>query len=245
MSIYQQIIEGIFFNNYQSGLQEFEFERSEILDVAIQLNLEPPKNLGDAIYSVRYRTQLPTSVLDTQPNGMEWIIEGAGRARYRFKLVPRNRIVPDEHIEVVDIPDSTPELISMYSLDDEQALLAKVRYNRLIDIFLGLTTYSMQNHLRTSVKGVGQIEIDELYIGIDSNGYHYIIPVQAKGGNDKLSVIQTSNDIRFCQQKFPGLPTRAISTQFLASEVIVLFELELQEAGLEVVKEKHYQLIRT
>ncbi len=28
--------------------------------------------------------------------------------------------------------------------------------------FLGLTTYSLQSHLRTSVKDVGQIEIDEL-----------------------------------------------------------------------------------
>jgi len=46
------------------------------------------------------------------------------------------------------IPDSTPELVGAYALDDEQALLAIVRYNRLIDIFLSLTTYSLQNHLR-------------------------------------------------------------------------------------------------
>lgn len=79
----------------------------------------------------------------------------------------------------IRIPDSTPEIISAYALDDEQALLAKVRYNRLIDIFLGLTTFSLQNHLRTTVKSIGQIEIDELYVGIDKFGCHYVIPVGA------------------------------------------------------------------
>ena len=65
-------------------------------------------------------------------------------------------------------------------MDDEQALLAIVRYNRLIDTFLGLTTYSLQNHLRTTVKGIGQIEIDDLYIGINHVGEGFIIPIEAK-----------------------------------------------------------------
>lgn len=51
-------------------------------------------------------------------------------------------------------------------MSDEQALLAKVRYSRLVDIFLGIAAYSLQNHLRTSVVGIGQIEMDELYVGI-------------------------------------------------------------------------------
>src|SRR5271157_4057421 len=39
---------------------------------------------------------------------------------------------------------------SQYKFTDEQALLAKVRYTRLIDTFLGITAYSLQNHLRTT-----------------------------------------------------------------------------------------------
>ena len=50
-------------------------------------------------------------------------------------------------------PDSTPGVIS-YALSDEQSLLATVRYNRLIDVFTGLTCYSLQNHLRTSQTGL-------------------------------------------------------------------------------------------
>ena len=113
----------------------------------------------------------PTKIQITQPEGLEWIIEGAGQSEYRFKLVPATRIVPNAALATIGIPDATPELVQeLYALDDEQALLAIVRYNRLIDTFLGLTTYSLQNHLRTTVKGVGQIEIDELYIGLDETG---------------------------------------------------------------------------
>ena len=89
----------------------------------------------------------------TQPEGMEWTIELAGRSRYRFSLAKIARILPRDDLARIDIPDATPEAIRAYALDDEQALLAIVRYNRLIDTFLGLTTYSLQNHPRTTVKG--------------------------------------------------------------------------------------------
>jgi len=86
------------------------------------------------------RNKPPDSVLDTHSEGREWIIEGAGKGRHRFRLVKQTRIEPRADRVVIDIPDATPEVIRAYALDDEQALLAIVRYNRLIDIFLGLTT---------------------------------------------------------------------------------------------------------
>ena len=118
-----------------------------------------------------------------------------------------------------------------------------VRYNRLIDTFLGLTTYSLQNHLRTTVEGVGQIEIDELYIGIDKLGCHYVIPVQAKGEKDQIGIVQSTQDIRFAEQKFPGMRCRAIAAQFLEDEVVALFELTLQADEIKVAEERHYRLI--
>jgi hypothetical protein len=143
----------------------------------------------------------------------------------------------------VAIPDATPELIRAYALDDEQALLAIVRCNRLIDTFLGLTTYSLQNHLRTTVKSIGQIEIDELYIGLDKHGCHYVIPVQAKGGKDQIGIVQTTQDIRFVEQKFPGMRCRAIAAQFMKDAVVALFELTLQGQEIKVVEERHYQRV--
>lgn len=240
---YQATIEKIFFDHFQAAATEFEFDRTELEDSYVALGFPRIKNIGDIPYSFRYRNALPDSVLAKQPEGLEWIIEGAGKGRYRFKLVKKTRIVPREDLVVIDIPDATPELIRAYALDDEQALLAIVRYNRLIDTFLSLTTYSLQNHLRTTVEGMGQIEIDELYIGLDQRGCHYVIPVQAKGGKDQIGIVQTSQDIRFVEQKFPGMRCRAIAAQFMAEELIALFELTLQGDEIKVVEERHYRLV--
>lgn len=240
---YHALIESIFFDRYAAGVESFEFARDAIELKAKELDLELPKNLGDVVYSVRYRSPLPRGILETQPEEREWIIEGAGRARYRFRLVAKTRIRPREDLIKIAIPDATPELIRAYALDDEQALLAIVRYNRLIDIFLGLTTYSLQNHLRTTVREVGQIEIDELYVGLDKHGCHYVIPVQAKGGSDQIGVVQTSQDIAYVEQKFPGLRCRAIAAQFMSDGTVALFELTLQEDQVKVVEERHYQLV--
>ena len=240
---YQKLIEKIFFDDFASIDTDILFEREDLEHAAKEIGIKLPKNLGDIIYAIRYRTSMPESILKTQPTGMEWIIEGAGRAKYLIKLVKINRILPNQELVTIKIPDATPEIVTEYSLSDEQALLAKVRYNRLIDIFLGLTTYSLQNHLRTTVKDVGQIEIDEIYVGIDQAGCHYVIPVQAKGGNDQLSVVQTKQDILCCLEKYPHLITRAISTQFMEDDLIALFELTVQDDYVKLVQERHYRLV--
>lgn len=242
-NIYDRIIEGIFFDQFRSGTTEFEFSREDITKKAVELGFDPPKNLGDVVYSVRYRRAMPDSIIKTQSENLEWIIEGAGRASYRFKLVPVTKILPRPDLVSIEIPDATPEVIRAYQLDDEQALLAIVRYNRLIDTFLGLTTYSLQNHLRTTVRGIGQIEIDELYVGIDRHGCHFIIPVQAKGGKDQIGVVQTTQDIRFVEQRFPGLRPRAISVQFMDSGTVAIFELTIQDNAVKVLEERHYSLV--
>ena len=240
---YQALIQKIFFDHYIAGATEFEFAREEIEEGAGELGFARVKNIGDVPYSFRYRYALPDRILETQPDGREWIIEGAGKGRYRFKLAKKIHIVPRDDLVVIDIPDATPELIRAYALDDEQALLAIVRYNRLIDTFLSLTTYSLQNHLRTTVEGMGQIEIDELYIGLDKHGCHYVIPVQAKGGKDQIGIVQTTQDIRFVDQKFPGMRCRAIAAQFMDDHVVALFELTLQDEEIKVVEERHYRLV--
>lgn len=240
---YKVLIERIFFDHWKKGTTQFEFARDEIKSKADSLKIELPDNVGDIPYSFRYRTALPQSITETQPTGLEWIIEGAGRSKYRFKLVPATRIKPREELVRIAIPDATPEVIRAYALDDEQALLAIVRYNRLIDTFLGLTTYSLQNHLRTTVKGIGQIEIDELYIGLDKQGCHYMIPVQAKGGKDQIGVVQTTQDIRFVEQRFTGMRCGAVAAQFMEEHIIALFELTLQGDEVKVVDERHYQLV--
>ena len=240
---YQAIIIDIFQRNYQGG-DQFEFEREDIAAAAHRLDIKPPKNLGDVIYTFRYRKSLPEPILDTQPEDRHWLILGAGDARYRFRLSKLATIVPTKGMLVRKIPDATPEIISQYALTDEQALLAKIRYNRLIDVFLGIVANSLQNHLRTKIPNYGQIEIDELYVGIDTKGAQYIVPVQAKGGSDTLGVIQTIQDTIFCQtqDRYRHCISRPVSAQFMADDTIAMFELTFDGDDVSIVRERHYRL---
>lgn len=240
---YAAIIESIFFSKYKPGDTEVPFKRDDLLEAARKLKLVLPRNIGDAIYSIRYRAPMPERILSTQPPGKEWTIEGQGRALYRFRLDDINRIVPNRRLTAIKLPDATPEIVSAYALSDEQALLAKVRYNRLLDIFLGIATYSLQNHLRTTVQDIGQVEIDELYVGVDKRGCQFVLPVQAKGGRDQLSAIQAKQDIACCREKFPGLVCRPISAQFITDNLIALFELTQEGHEIKIAEERHYCLV--
>jgi hypothetical protein len=240
---YTQIIEHIFRAHYRPGDVSVSFAREEFQEVAAQLGIQLPKNLGDLVYTFRYRAALPESLRSTAPQGEMWVIRPAGRAHYQFVLARDFSITVNPMLAETKVPDATPGVVSMYALSDEQALLTKIRYNRLVDIFTGVTCYSLQNHLRTTVPNLGQVETDELYVGIDKHGAHYVLPVQAKAGRENLGPIQIEQDIALCTFKFPNLVCRPIGAQFITPDSIALFEFEMTEEGIRISAEKHYHLV--
>ena len=50
--------------------------------------------------------------------------------------------MPNENLTRIKIPNSAPDIIAAYALDDGQALPAKARCNRLIDISRSLSAMS-------------------------------------------------------------------------------------------------------
>ncbi len=256
-SNYEQILVRIFLDRYPGSLPDqatgaqggdasgMEFDREDIVATAKRLGVARPKNIGDLLYAYRYRRPLPQELLDRQPEGYAWRILGAGHGRYRFQLGRRVDLTPRQGLAARKIPDATPEIVAQYALGDEQGLLARVRYNRLVDVFLGLTAYSLQNHLRTTVKSYGQIEIDELYVGVDASARQYVIPVQAKRATDFLGDIQTIQDAEFCRThaKYKRCLVRQVSAQFLPDGTIALFELQWDGRDVSVVQEQHYKLV--
>lgn len=240
---YSRIIQEIFRTKYRDGQNEVDFVREDIVTFAQELNIELPRNLGDLIYSFRYRTDLPVEILSKAPDGKTWIIRSVGRSKYRFVLVNDAPLTANPNLSVTKIPDATPGIIAKYAFNDEQAVLARVRYNRLIDIFLGIVCYSLQNHFRTTVPDVGQVETDEMYVGVERNGSHYVVPVQAKGGNDRLSRVQIEQDMALCSAKLPSLICRPVGAQSMRDDLVALFEFEQDGDDIRVVLEKHYQLV--
>jgi hypothetical protein len=220
-----------------------KFSREEFEAAAAELRMDLPKNLGDIIYSFRYRARIPESISSRAAAGSVWIIRGEGKGKYGFVQVRECKLEPDMALVETKVPDSTPGVIELYALGDEQALLAKVRYNRLVDVFTGVVCYSLQNHLRTTLSDKTPVETDEVYVGLDRRGAHYVLPVQAKGARETLGVVQVEQDLALCRDKFPALIARPIGAQFLAPDLIALFEFEDTPDGIRKVSEKHYRLV--
>src|SRR5574341_1186987 len=241
---YTRILEAIFIRHFKQGATEIEFERAEFAQAANELGIILPKNLGDVLYSFRYRTLLPRSITSKAPKGHEWIIRPAGKGKYKLVLTRQSNIAPSKVMAETKIPDATPGVIEKYSLNDEQSLLAKLRYNRLVDIFTGLTCYSLQNHLRTTLSDGSQIETDEIYVGLDKRGAHYALPVQAKSRKDRIGVVQIEQDFEMCALKFPLLICRPIAAKLVDRNLIALFEFEQSKDGIKVTSEKHYRLVK-
>ncbi len=240
---YSRIIEEIFLSLYEDGDQTVGFAREDLEQAAQKLQIKLPKNLGDIIYSFRYRAPFPETIQAKAPKGKEWVIRPAGKGLYKFEVVRHATLRPNLQLVETKILDSTPGVIEVYALNDEQALLAKVRYNRLIDIFTGLACYSLQNHLRTSVPDLGQIETDEIYVGVNKQGEQFVLPVQAKGEADLLNIVQIEQDFALCRHRFPALGCRPIGAQFIDDDLIALFELEEQDGDIRIVSEIHYRLV--
>lgn len=249
MSKYERVIEWVFDQKYKPGDVRIRFSRDELIDAHDALGFARTKNIGDIPYSFRFRRELPNRIKKTAPEGAEWIIVGSEVAEYQFRLAMPGKITPTLHYYPIKVPDATPEIVRQYALGtDEQALLTRVRYNRLVDIFTGLTCYSIQNHLRTTVVNIGQVEVDEIYIGLNKRGAHFVLPCQAKSPGDRFGVVQVLQDFTLCLGRYPNAICRPIALQFTAENNVAILELAVREENdilrLNIIEEKQYELVK-
>jgi len=238
----------VFEQNFRPGQMRVSFSREELVRATEELGFERIKNLGDIPYSFRFRRELPLSIQQTAPTDTEWIIVGAGIGKYQFRLASPGKIIPTAHIRPTKVPDATPEIVRHYAPGtDEQALLTRARYNWLVDIFTGITCYSVQNHLRTTVSDIGQVEVDEIYVGVNKRGTHFVMPCQAKSMGDKFGIVQVMQDMALCEERYPIAICKPIALQFVNENGVAILELVVVDEDellrLSIVDEKHYELV--
>ena len=160
--------------------------------------------------------------------------------------MPRNPIVPSLNYFVLELPEKSPTTDSRPNRRGKQALLTKVRDNRLIDHFLGVSAYSLLNQLGVNVPEVGRIESDELYLAVTSFGRKFVVPVQVKRRSDPISKRQVKINLERCRSTYPLLTPRPVAVQFVrdeSGETIVMFSLAEYEGDIQVLDEKHYRLV--
>jgi hypothetical protein len=255
---YVRIMTELFKRNNASSVEEFAWEGKNLTVIADDLGITVPRNISDNIYAIRHgREELPEEVRKfAEPQ--HWLLLPNGRGKYRFVKAKHFVLEHDKYKQPIKVPDATPPIVAKSARGDEQAVLARVRYNRLLDIFLGISVSALQSHLRTTVDyfNKSQIETDELYVGIDRFGAQYILPVQAKGPDQKerVGAVQIVQDIYSCREKFPDLICRSIGIKTLNVEkkdkediyTIALMEVFIEtgsEFNVAKGREAHYKLV--
>lgn len=73
--VYARIVQRVFMAHYEEGAEEVLFYRDEIQTTSQEMGLQAPRNLGDVIYTFRFRRQLPPSIQSTAPRDKSWIVQ--------------------------------------------------------------------------------------------------------------------------------------------------------------------------
>jgi hypothetical protein len=205
-------------------------------------------NPYDLKYNAKGRGALPPEVQATAPDGKEWRIRATGKGEYVFKLFARGAglFEIDASIPATKLPDALPSIIERYSRDDEQALLARIRYNDLVSVFLGLATYSLQSHWKSAGGSGSPTEVDEMYVGLDRNGVHYAIPIEAKGrpSSERITTEQILSNYELARREFPQTVVIPLAAKVVDDYTFAMMRFEVDGDAETVAKvfERHYTL---
>lgn len=243
---YDKIISSLFEKKHsdEENKEELKFTKDEIIETAQSLGITL-RNPPDVVYTYRCRRSLPDDILSTGG----WILIPKGKGRFAFRKTNRNPFIEiQEGLAQIEILNAVPEIVEKYATNDEQGLLSLMRYNRLIDIFTNITCFHLQSHIRTTIVHEGQVEIDDLYVGIDDEGNEYIIPTEAKSPDkrDKIGWFQVANLVKYANQYFPNLICRPIAVKPYEHNIVCLMEFDANSdyEKIAIKNIKTYKLTR-
>jgi len=242
-----EVMQRVFDKNYTPGAAEVSFTMDDIRQaIAVVAKVRrgyKENNVADVRYEFASgRQALPEAINRLGP----WMIIGRGKARYAFvKLAASLEIKIQDDLLPILLPSATPEIVLEYAGSDEQGLLAKVHYNRLLDIFLQIACYHLQSHRRTTVENKGQCEIDGLYVGLNISGKQFVIPVEAKCAHENLSKTQIVQIIDFARNQYPKLIIRPVGVQEMKDGSLVLIEFTpaVHPDDIKIKEMRRYKLV--
>jgi len=243
--VYVPIILDIFHAKHTKGAKRVAFTLDDIRDSARRLKITV-RNPADVVYRMRARTRLPEEILRL---GFH-IMRQTGRGRYRLELAA-STIIPVPEGPVTDAIDTTPLpvrrlLPEVLAEIDEQGLLSIVNYCQILDHFTGLKVYRLRSHVRKSVVGVGQAEVDEVDVGVamGEDEIPVVFPIEAKAADEAVNRVQIASQVTFAKQYFPSHQIRPISIKVDYDSVVHFLEFNVttEPSEVEVVRSARYRI---
>ncbi|WP_020178536.1 hypothetical protein [Methylopila sp. M107] len=251
--VYVPVILKIFQDRFRPGASSVLFSLDDIRNAVDAVRATSPnpdkisaRNAADVIYRMRSRTVLPQEILE---KGFH-VLRGVGRGQYQFERAQAGIIEPPASTPIATI-DHTPMPVRRLLPEtvaemDEQALLSVVGYCRLLDHFAGMTIYRLRSHVRKSVPGLGQAELDAIDVGIgqSEDEIPVIFPIEAKAVSDALNLVQILNMIAYAKHYYPHHTIRPLAVKVDFQSVIHFMEFNLatKASALKVVKNASYMI---
>jgi len=243
--VYVPILRKIVERKYTAGAQRIEFSIRDIKEVAAELDIELG-NAADVIYRMRSRTRLPDDILDL---GFT-VLRNIGRGKYALEIGGEAVIPLPEH-DVYEHNDQTPLPVRRLLPEDpaeldEQGMLTMISYCKLLDHFTGLTVYRLRSHVRKSVPGIGQAELDEIDVGVAlrDDDVPVVFPIEAKAADEVINRVQVATAVAYCETYFVGHEIRPIVVKLTRDGVFHFLEFRPTTtlAGLRVTQSHGYRL---
>lgn len=244
--VYVPILRAIFQEKYSEGCVAIDFSLDDVRRAAEKLGITA-RNPADVVYRMRSRTVLPAEIIAL---GF-YILRQIGRGKYRLEKAASTVIdLPDtKPIEALDLtPIPVRRLLPENLADvDEQALLTVASYCKLFDHFTGLRIYRLRSHVRKSVAGIGQAELDELDVGVAfrDDEIPVVVPIEAKAVADPVNRVQIAVMVAFSGDYFPGHEVRPLALKVDERGLmhILEFNATTEPSDLIVVRSACYRLV--
>lgn len=243
--VYGPILLHIFNARWRQGAATVLFTLDDVRNAAEALKLEI-RNPADLVYRMRSRTILPKEILD---KGF-FILRAIGRGQYQFEkgsstIFQPIDSVPTEALDLTPLPVRRLLPRSMAQMD-EQALLTVVSYCKLLDHFSGLTVYRLRSHVRKSVPGIGQAELDAIDVGVAmrEDELPVIFPIEAKACADALNRVQVFNMVQYSKHYFPGMDIRPLAIKVDSDSIVHIMEFNspAKASELRILRSASYVL---
>lgn len=241
--VYVPVISKIFRERYRKGASSIIFSLDDVRNACDALGVAS-RNPADVIYRMRSRTILPAEILEL---GFH-VLRPIGRGKYAFEKATSTIFEPPFTAPITTV-DLTPMPVRRLLPErlaemDEQAILTVASYCRVLDHLTGMVIYRLRSHVRKSVPGVGQAELDAIDVGVarTEDDVPVVFPIEAKALADALNRVQIFNMVQYAEHYFPGLVVRPLAIKVDEASVlhVVEFNSPKRASELKILKAASY-----
>lgn len=241
--VYVPVISKIFKERYRKGASSVIFSLDDVRNACDALGVAS-RNPADVIYRMRSRTILPADILAL---GFH-VLRPIGRGQYAFEKATSTIFEPPftDPINTVDLcPMPVRRLLPIALAEmDEQAILTVAGFCRVLDHFTGMKIYRLRSHVRKSVPGVGQAELDAIDVGIarSEDDIPVIFPIEAKALADALNRVQIFNMVQYAEHYYPELKIRPLAMKVDEASVLHVMEFNVPKktSDLKIINAASY-----